>query len=70
MSLEEKIYHLSDFEMYFNNVLSAKLLYKFERPMLADFLRKYRDKDSDAQKYPENAPSPAEIYGFNHLVSY
>lgn len=59
-----------DFEMYFNNVLSAKLLYKFERPMLADFLRKYRDKDSDAQKYPENAPSPAEIYGFNHLVRY
>jgi len=60
---------ITDYEQYFNSALGSKLLYKFERPKLADFLRKFRDEGSDAQKYPEKAPKPSEIYGFPHLVS-
>ena len=41
----------TDFESFFNKVLSSKLLYKFERPMFADFLRSYRDEDTDAQEW-------------------
>ena len=54
---------------YFNTVLGSKLLYKFERPLLADYLRPFRKKNSDAQRYPEDAPKLIEIYGFHHLVS-
>lgn len=62
----------ADFEPFFNKVLSSKLLYKFERPMFADFLRQFRNEqvDTDAQRYPEGAPPPAKVYGFAHLVSF
>jgi len=61
-----------DFEPFFNKVLSSKLLYKFERPMFADFLRQFRNDqvDTDAQRYPNEAPPPARVYGFAHLVRY
>ena len=60
-----------DFEPFFNKVLSSKLLYKFERPMFADFLRQFRNDqvDTDAQRYPNGAPPPASVYGYAHLVS-
>ena len=66
----EKHKDTTDFESFFNKILSSKLLYKFERPMFADFLRSYRDELTDAQQYPTNAPKPAEIYGFTHMVSF
>jgi len=51
-------------------IVGAKLLYKFERPLYADYLSPFRTPDSDAQIYPEGAKKPAEMFGFTQLVRF
>lgn len=57
-------------ESYFNSIVGAKLLYKFERPLYADYLSPFRTVDSDAQQYPEQAKKPSEMFGFTQLVRF
>jgi len=57
-------------ESYFNSIVGAKLLYKFERPLYADYLSPFRTAESDAQRYPEGAKKPSEMFGFTQLVRF
>ena len=42
-------------ESYFNAIVGARLLYKFERPLFGDYLAPFRSPGADAQIYPPNA---------------